>query len=54
LWAAGAAARAAAAAKQAEKPKMSLQEAARRVRQLLKLDEDKPEGAPATTACRPP
>jgi hypothetical protein len=53
-WAAAAADRAAAAAKQAEKPKMSLQEAARRVRQLLKLDEDEPKCAPATTACRPP
>ena len=54
LWAAGAADRAAAAAKQAEKPKLSLQEAARRVRQLLKLDEDEPKCASAAAACRPP
>ncbi len=54
LWAAGAADRAAAAAKQVEKPKLSLQEAARRVRQLLKLDEDEPKCASAAAACRPP
>jgi hypothetical protein len=45
---------AAAAAKQADKyANMSLQEAAKRVRELLRLD-DPPKSAPAATACRPP
>jgi hypothetical protein len=50
-WAASAAGR---AARQAAKPEMSIKEAARRVRELLKLDEDEPMSAAAATACRPP
>jgi hypothetical protein len=51
-WAAGAADRA--AAQQAETPKMSYREAARRIIELLKLDEDVLRSASAAVACRPP